>query len=311
MRPQTLHPPADAAPEGPRTLADLLRSRREERGLTLGALARRVGCAKSYLWLIERGGTDARPAPRPGDDFLRKLASALDLDPCDVARAADWGAVPAAVRDEIAQIHTRADGERRLARMLTSGWRGRGISLDEAYRSGELRRLVEMIDPDPAEPPRSPPPAALPARGPAPRPVAAALPMRVPLINKVAAGYPTEFTDLGYPVAVADEYVRCGELDDPDAFAARIVGDSMAPQYAEGDIVVFSPARAVRDGSDCFVRLEPDHETTFKRVRFERSNDGAELIRLEPLNPAYPARVVERERVAGLYAAVSVTRAVG
>jgi SOS-response transcriptional repressor LexA len=98
-------------------------------------------------------------------------------------------------------------------------------------------------------------------------------------------------------------------VTDPDAFAARVVGDSMAPVYVEGDIVIFSPARPVKDGADCFARLEPDHETTFKRVYFE-TGEG-ERIRLQPLNSAYPPRIVERERVAGLYAAVSVMRAIG
>jgi phage repressor protein C with HTH and peptisase S24 domain len=133
----------------------------------------------------------------------------------------------------------------------------------------------------------------------------------VPLINRVAAGYPADFTDLDFPARVADEYVRApaaaGESAagrDPDLFAARVVGESMQPEYREGDIVVFSPAREVRSGVDCFVRLEPDHRTTFKRVYLEAGG----LIRLQPLNPAFAARVVPREEVAGLYAAVSVTR---
>lgn len=42
---------------------------------------------------------------------------------------------------------------------------------------------------------------------------------------------------------VAEEYVRSPDLADPDAFTARVVGDSMAPDYREGDIVIFSPAR--------------------------------------------------------------------
>ena len=36
--------------------------------------------------------------------------------------------------------------------------------------------------------------------------------------------------------------------------------------------------------------------------------DGESVIRLQPLNPKYAARVLPREEVAGLYAAVSVTR---
>jgi len=85
----------------------------------------------------------------------------------------------------------------------------------------------------------------------------------------------------------------------------------MEPVYREGDIVVFSPAAALRSGMDCFARLEPDDESTFKRVFIDSGEGGRELIRLQPLNPAYPPRVLERERVAGLYAAVSVMRRLG
>ena len=136
------------------------------------------------------------------------------------------------------------------------------------------------------------------------------LPTQVPLINKVIAGYPREFTDLGYPARVADEYVSVPGVSDADAFAARVVGDSMNPEYAEGDIVVFSPRADALDGSDCFVRLERDEETTFKRVYFERDGEDREVIRLQPLNSAYPPRAVLREEVAGVYAAVYVVRAV-
>lgn len=130
---------------------------------------------------------------------------------------------------------------------------------------------------------------------------------RVPLINKVAAGYPSGFTDLGYPARVGDDvvvvpgYTGLHGANDPDAFAATVCGDSMRPDYIEGDIVVFSPLADVVDGCDCFARLEPDHESTFKRVFFEPATDS---IRLHPLNDAYPVRTVERDQVAGLFRAV-------
>lgn len=129
----------------------------------------------------------------------------------------------------------------------------------------------------------------------------------VPLINKVAAGYPAAFTDLDYPARASDDvivvpgYTGLHGDHDPDAFAATVCGDSMSPAYRAGDIVVFSPLADVVDGSDCFARLEPDHECTFKRVFFE-DNEGR--VRLEPLNPDYPARTVNREDVAGLFRAV-------
>ena len=84
----------------------------------------------------------------------------------------------------------------------------------------------------------------------------------IPIINKVPAGYPTDFTDLDYPPSVADEYVRCPDIHDPQAFAARVVGDSMEPAYREGDIVVFAPNTPAESGQDCFVRLNGRYNST-------------------------------------------------
>ena len=77
----------------------------------------------------------------------------------------------------------------------------------------------------------------------------------IPIINQVPAGYPKDFTDLDYPPSVADEYVRCPDTNDPQAFAARVVGDSMEPDYRQGDIVLFAPNTPAENGQDCFVRL--------------------------------------------------------
>ncbi len=314
-------------------VGELIRARRRACRMTLQQLADAAGCAKSYLWLIERGrgAKEGRPVSvAPGEGLLGRLEDVLGFAKGELVEAARWQAIPASVRLEMSAMAGRARAAERLAALLRGGREGEAggrASLDEAYRSGELRRLVDQIAPPPPAPGRPSGTTASPAgargwgegggSGPdrlvAPdrsllaRPL---LPLEVPLINKVAAGYPRSFTDLGYPARVADEYVRCPDLSDPDAFAARVVGDSMAPTYLEGDIVVFSPARAVKSGMDCFARIEPDHESTFKRVYFETGPGGEALIRLQPLNAAHPPRVLARDHVAGLYAAVSVTRGV-
>ena len=86
-------------------------------------------------------------------------------------------------------------------------------------------------------------------------------------------------------------------------FAVRVTGDSMMPEYREGDILLVGPGEA-RDGDDCVVRtgeLE-DFATTFKRVFFLKDAGGkATGARLVPLNPAYPERVVKLEEVTGIY----------
>jgi repressor LexA len=95
--------------------------------------------------------------------------------------------------------------------------------------------------------------------------------------------------------------VRCPDLHDPNAFAVRVVGDSMGPKFNEGDIVVFSPASGVNSGDDCFVRMTDPHETTFKRVYFEE--DGK--IRLQPRNHEYPPMILPPEKVNGIWKAIT------
>jgi SOS-response transcriptional repressor LexA len=292
---------------GGESVGAVIRARRLELSMSLSRLAALIGCAKSYLSEIENSRRKT-----PTDEMLVRLERALSMPEGKLVAAAAWQRSlevgGEGVREEVARLEADQRAARRLAELL----KRKGAGLDEVYKSGELRSLVDHLAPDASNGGgRAGHNGHSRAPGDSAQPIPIALSREVPLINKVAAGYPTEFTDLGYPARVADEYVRCPDLDDADAFAARVVGDSMQPQYAEGDIVIFSPAKVVKKGMDCFARLEPDHESTFKRVYFEQGAAGEEMIRLQPLNAAYPPRVVAREMVAGLYAAVSVMRRVG
>lgn len=274
-----------------RPIGSAIRARREALALSLQDVADRVGCAKSYLSAIE---TDRRGAP--SDELLAKLESALGLPAGALLQSGRWErslrAGGESVQRDVAQMEADRRAGKRLAELLSKAREGQR-GLDAIYKSGELRRLISQLTESDG--------GAVPV----------ALAREVPVINFVAAGRPTEFTDLGYPARVADTYVRCPELEDADAFAARVSGDSMEPVYREGDIVVFSPSRALQSGMDCFARLAPDNEITFKRVYFETSAGGVEMIRLQPLNAVYAARVVGREEVLGLYGAVSVIKKIG
>ena len=124
----------------------------------------------------------------------------------------------------------------------------------------------------------------------------------IPLINKVAAGYPSDFTDKGYPVGVADEYVSMPDINDLNAFAITVVGDSMEPRFNEGDVLIISPAEAVASGDVCFVRIDRDgmSVSTIKQVWF----DDEKSVRLESLNRRYASQIVPRESIGGMYRAV-------
>lgn len=300
------------------TVGSLVRAQRRLLGLTLQALADSVGCTKGYLSSIEN---DRRESP-PSGGLLEKLERALKMERGRLVDLGKWFETPEAVRRRVTELEGQRDRTRLLARQMARD------GVDSLHRSGQLQRLVEEFEGDNGEKKNG---AAREGSG-GSSGWRAMLPLQVPVINKVAAGYPTEFTDLGYPARIADEYVSVPDVSDPDAFAARVVGSSMEPQYREGDIVVFSPLAPTKNGSDCFVRFERNEESTFKRVYFEgkapgtghlaleRQEEGAEVghqgaggerIRLQALNPAFASRVVGREEVAGMYAAVYVVRAVG
>lgn len=302
----------EAAAAGPGVLGKTLRERRHGLGLTIQQVADAAGCQKSYLSALETGRRESA-----GEALLERLERALSLESGQLLELARWERTPEAVRAEMGRARREREAVARLRAVLGGlggvPEDGRAAYLDEAWKRGDLSRAIEALGGDSAG-------AAggagggeggvMAGTGGAGGMRAVALPLEVPLINKVSAGYPAGFTDLGFPARVADEYVRCPDVEDPDAFAARVVGDSMSPAYAEGDVVVFSPARALADGCDCYARLEPDHESTFKRVYFEKGADGEELIRLQPVNSRYAPRVLPREMVSGLYRAVRVIREV-
>jgi phage repressor protein C with HTH and peptisase S24 domain len=263
-------------------LGPKLRRQRRRLGFTLDELAGKTGISKPYLSLIETGRV---PNP-PSDEKLRRLEQTLGFAAGELITQAHLHRTPGDVRAVLTRLIANGKsriedrGSRIEASSSTIDLRS-SINLDDAYLSGVLHELVEHHAGN----------------------VEQVAVNTVPVINKVAAGYPSDFTDLSYPPRVADDYVGCPEVQDREAFAARVHGDSMTPKYNEGDIVIFSPAATCKDGDDCFVRFE-DGQTTFKRIFFEKGDRGAEVIRLQPRNEKYRPQVVARERISGMYKAL-------
>jgi len=274
-----------------------MRACREALGMTVRGAAEGAGVPASYWSEVETG-----KRPVPGSEVLARVAKVLGIDGREMLRRGSLERGMAAGGEAMRTEMVKAERNRRLAERIGAEIRaGEKGGKREGLKSGRVARMLKEMTGGLK--------SGVPAGMAGPAGMLGLL--EVPLINRVAAGYPSEFTDLGYPARVADEYVKCPDLQDPDAFAARVVGDSMEPAYREGDVVVFSPLKEVKDGTDCFVRFERNEETTFKRVYFEKGEKGGEMIRLQPLNAAYAARVVDREEVGGMYGAVWAMRAVG
>ncbi|MBI4741096.1 MAG: S24 family peptidase [Betaproteobacteria bacterium] len=107
----------------------------------------------------------------------------------------------------------------------------------------------------------------------------------------------TEFADAGDPGSNRDESLRPGrrvipihplahdEASEPcsggESFALMVLGDSMAPEFVEGEIVVIEPDGLAVDGS--YVLALVDGGWIFRQLRGDAENWA-----LYPLNAAYP-----------------------
>src|SRR5688500_9802060 len=226
-----------------------LRRHRRRLGFTLDELAGRTGISKPYLSLIETGRV---PNP-PSDEKLRRLEQALGFTTGELVSQAHLQRTPRDVRAMLqslingeamkaggtkARRHDGTEGaggqNSELRVQANGGGNGSPLgaqhpaltSLDDAYLSGVLQQLVDRSAGN----------------------VEQVRTNAVPVINRVSAGYPKDFTDLSYPKGVAEGYVGCPDVPDPDAFAARVHGDSMTPKYRERDNGDFSPGSPPRDG---------------------------------------------------------------
>ena len=75
--------------------------------------------------------------------------------------------------------------------------------------------------------------------------------------------------------------MKLGGCSDSEPFVLRVLGDSMAPEFADGSLIVIDPGGVVRDGAYVFADL--DGEYVFRRLHMR----GSQLF-LQPLNSGYP-----------------------
>jgi SOS-response transcriptional repressor LexA len=97
---------------------------------------------------------------------------------------------------------------------------------------------------------------------------------RIPVISWVRAGHWKEALECGEE----GEFV---ETDAKGEFALRVEGDSMEPEFREGDIIVVDPYRK-QEQNDYVVVCNAEYEATLKQLK----KYGKARV-LHPLNPKY------------------------
>ena len=114
---------------------------------------------------------------------------------------------------------------------------------------------------------------------------------RIPVLGRVPAGIPVEaITDV---IEEIDLPARMAN-DGYDYFALLVTGDSMYPEYRDGDTVIIRMQPTAETGDDVVAYIG-GADATLKRLT--RTTGG---IQLRPLNQAYPVRSFTDEQVRAL-----------
>lgn len=118
---------------------------------------------------------------------------------------------------------------------------------------------------------------------------------KIPLLNYVQAG---DFADCGQNFTMEDVEYLLTDLDLSDrAFALQIKGDSMMPEFKEGDRIIVDCEISPRPG-DFVVAKNSDQEATFKKYRLLRIDEhGQEIFELTPLNEDYPSMRSDEHKI--------------
>jgi phage repressor protein C with HTH and peptisase S24 domain len=81
----------------------------------------------------------------------------------------------------------------------------------------------------------------------------------VPMIEFAQAATDSHFDDSGHPAGNGWDELAFPAIADDGAYALRIVGDSMAPIYRDGSVIVVSPAATVRKDDRVVVMTKDGH----------------------------------------------------
>ena len=115
-----------------------------------------------------------------------------------------------------------------------------------------------------------------------------------PILGEVAAGYEhfAEYEDSFGNIDIPASWTKGRKRE--DYFILRVSGDSMYPQYQDGDLVLVLRQTTMNYSGQIGVVVYDDNKATLKKVEYVM---GEDWMRLVPINPSYPPIMVTDERL--------------
>ena len=125
----------------------------------------------------------------------------------------------------------------------------------------------------------------------------------VPLLGFAQAGASHHFDDDGFPAGKGWDEMALPSVNDDHAYALEISGDQMRPIYRDGDVIVVSPATAIRRGDRVAVKT-----TNGEVMVRELKRRTSKTLELQSLNPSQPDRTLPATEVAWIARIVWVSQ---
>lgn len=120
---------------------------------------------------------------------------------------------------------------------------------------------------------------------------------RIPILSYVQAGNWREMCEQATTFDGNVEYVTASVDIGSCGFGLWLRGDSMLPQFKEGDLIIVDPDEAPQPG-DYVVAKNGSNEATFKKYRPRGIDEnGQEVFELVPLNDDYPTMHSDRQHI--------------
>lgn len=116
--------------------------------------------------------------------------------------------------------------------------------------------------------------------------------IKIPVLGSVPAGIPLEAVE---DILDWEEIPNSMCAGGKEYFALEVHGDSMWPDYLEGDVVIVRKSPTCESGDVCVVYVN-GYDATLKQVRL--GEDGS--LSIIPKNQSYPPRTFSREEVTDL-----------
>ena len=116
--------------------------------------------------------------------------------------------------------------------------------------------------------------------------------IRIPVLGTIPAGIPLEAVE---DILDWEELPPSWGSGGREYFALRVRGDSMYPEYLDGDTVIVRKQPVCDNGDDCVVYVNGD-DATLKRVKL--GDDGS--LTIQPLNPQYAPRTFSPQEIVDL-----------